>query len=283
MITVALKRQLRAIRRSGKDARLQRWLPDIDAFLVSYPKSGRTWLRYLLSVYLARLAKLEFEPDLRSTFQLLPNFDLDKQRGLPAYKEAKISGLPLIAVSHRDYDPKLFGSLPVVMLLRDPRDVLVSSYFHQTRHKHRFEGTIGEFIEDEQFGAQSIAEYHSLWASGLEGRQSLVLSYENMSDDTEGVVEDLLQFLSIPINQPVLREAVEKARFDRMQKKEQKTGIPGHDYDRSDADASRVRRGKVAGYLDYLSHAEDERIQQIFSDSLSDGARMLYRSTGFIV
>ncbi len=282
MIAVTLKRQLRAIRRSAHDARLERWLPRIDAFLVSYPKSGRTWLRYLLSVYLARLANLAFEPDLRSTFRILPNFDLDKQRGLPAYKEAKISGAPLIAVSHRDYDPKLFGSLPVVMLLRDPRDVLVSSYFHQTRHKHRFEGSIGEFLENEEYGAQSIAEYHNLWASGLEGRQSLVLSYENMSDDTESVVEVMLEFLSIPINRPILREAVEKARFDRMQKKEQNTGIPGHEYDRSDADASRVRRGKVAGYLDYLSHADDERIQQIFSDRLSHSARALYRPTGFL-
>jgi len=278
----ALKERVRKFRRSSHDARLQRWTPEVDAFLVSYPKSGRTWLRYLVSVYLSRHADLAFEPDLRSTFRVLPNFDLDAVRGLPAYFEAEAQDLPLIAVSHRDFDPDLFGSAPVIMLLRDPRDVLVSSYFHQTRHKHRFEGTLSDFLECDQFGAASIAEYHNHWAAGLLERQSLVLSYEAMSEDTGTAVRDVLSFLGIATDEPMLREAIEKARFDRMQKKERETGLPGHRYDRQDIDASRVRRGKVAGYTDYLSPAEDERIRQIFSDRLSDEARASYRATNFL-
>lgn len=280
MIT-ALRDIVRDYRRSSHDARLQRRTQDIDAFLISFPKSGRTWLRYLLSLYLARHAGLDFEPDLHSNFWVMPNFDLDKHRGLPSHLQASAEGLPLIAVSHREFDASLFARVPVVMLVRDPRDVLVSSYFHQTRHKHRFDGSIAEFLASEAFGAASIAEYHNKWAKGLECRPSLVLSYEQMSRATVETVGTILTFLDLPVDATWLNEAVEKARFDKMQKKERKTGIPGHQYDKNDADASRVRRGKVAGYTDYLSPKDDARIREIFSDRLSKQAWLLYRSTGF--
>ncbi|WP_379923345.1 sulfotransferase domain-containing protein [Erythrobacter sp. R86502] len=280
MIT-ALKDIVRDYRQSNHDARLQRRTQDIDAFLVSFPKSGRTWLRYLMSLYLARHAGLDFEPDLHSTFRVMPNFDLDKQRGLGSLVQTVAPDLPLIAVSHRTYDANLFARVPVVMLVRDPRDVLVSSYFHQTRHKHRFEGTMADFLESEAFGAASIAEYHNNWAKGLECRPSLVLSYEEMSGATTDTVGTILHFLNLPVNATWLDEAVEKARFDNMQKKERTTGIPGHEYDKNDADASRVRRGKVAGYTDYLSADDDARIRQIFSNRLNKEAWSLYRSTGF--
>ena len=280
MIT-ALRDIVRDYRRSSHDARLQRRTPDIDAFLISYPKSGRTWLRYLLSVYLARHASLDFDPDLYSTFRVMPNFDLDKQRGLPSRLQTRAGNLPLIAVSHRGFETDLFARVPVVMLVRDPRDVLVSSYFHQTRHKHRFDGSIAEFLEYEAFGAASIAEYHNEWAKGLECRSSLVLSYEEMTKATVETVEAILAFLGIPVDATWLNEAVEKARFDKMQKKERETGIPGHEYNKKDADDSRVRRGKVAGYTDYLSPEDDARIRQIFSDRLSDEAWSLFQSTGF--
>ena len=281
MIT-ALKERVREIRRSNHDAKLQKRLGDVDAFLVSYPKSGRTWLRYLLSLYMARVYKLGFEPDLRSTFHILPNYDLDQERGLPSTEQYRDDDMPLVAVSHRNYDADLFGRTPVIMLLRDPRDVLVSSYFHQTRHKHRFEGDIAEFLECDEYGAASIAEYHNDWAAGLAGRPSLIISYEDMSDDAHTVVRRVLEFLSIPVDEALLDEAVRKAQFDKMRKKEKQTGIPGHQYDREDADASRVRRGKVAGYTDYLGPQEDERVQAIFSQHLTDAAKVLYRRTGFI-
>lgn len=279
----ALKSRVREIRRSNHDARLQRSLGKVDAFLVSYPKSGRTWLRYLMSLYMARVYDLGFEPDLRSTFRVLPNFDMDKERGLPSSEALGPTKMPLVAVSHRDFDRDLFSAKRTIMLVRDPRDVLVSSYFHQTRHKHRFEGDIAEFLEDETYGAAAVASYHNGWATGLAGGQALTISYEELSEDTHGVVRNILNFLGIAVDEQVLDDAVRKAQFDKMRKKEQQTGIPGHEYNREDADASRVRRGKVAGYTDYLGPAEDARVQELFAAHLKPEAKALYSPTGFMV
>src|SRR3546814_10093390 len=80
MNMMSLKGVARAMRRRLRDEPpLRLAAARADAFLVSYPKSGRTWLRYLLSCYFAESAKLGFEPDLTSTFRILPNFDRDRK------------------------------------------------------------------------------------------------------------------------------------------------------------------------------------------------------------
>jgi hypothetical protein len=276
-----LKTAYRRVRQVRNQILLQRAAPSIDAFLVSFPKSGRTWLRFLLSCYFARASELGFEPDLHSTFRVLPNFDRDAARGLPVFvgRDREVD-LPLIAVSHRQFDAQLFGGRPTIILVRDPRDVCVSAYFHETKHKHRFVGSIAEFIEDDTYGVPAIVRYHNGWALGMVGSRSLVISYEDMSNSTEATVTRILEFLGLQVDVATLADAVERARFSKMQKTEEKTGIPGHDYDRSDKDSLRVRKGKVGGYSDTLSETEAERIITICRDTMVAEAKALMRQSG---
>lgn len=279
MLIDAIKKPVRRLRRLRNDKALEAFVPGIDAFLISYPKSGRTWLRYLLSCYFAHAGKVDFEPDLRSTFRVLPNFDQDEERGLPAFV-GKREGLPLIAVSHRPFDPRFFGGRPLIFKVRDPRDVCVSAYFHETRHKQRFDGDISAFIEDEQRGIPAIIAYHNGWAAQVAKGPSVVVSYEEMSEDTASAVTRILEFLGLDVDQAALASAIEKARFDQMKKNEKKTGIPGHEYDRSDDESLRVRKGKVGGYEEYLSDADVERVLQLCREGLSPEGRRLMAHTG---
>lgn len=276
-----VKNVYRRVRRIRNLMLLERAAPSVDAFLVSYPKSGRTWLRYLLSSYFAQVANLGFEPDLHSTFRVLPNFDRDAERGLPVFVgRTKDIPLPLIAVSHRQFTGQLFSGRPVIILVRDPRDLCVSAYFHETKHKHRFEGSIAEFIEDETYGVPAIVRYHNGWAAGMADGRSLVISYEDMSSNTDATVRSILEFLGQPVDEVALAKAIEQARFSKMQKTEKKTGIPGHDYDRSDEDSLRVRKGKVGGFSDTLSDSEAERIIQICRETMVAEAKSLMQRSG---
>ncbi|RVP93301.1 sulfotransferase domain-containing protein, partial [Sinorhizobium meliloti] len=47
----------RAWRRVEKRVQLTTYAAQADSFLISYPKSGRTWFRYVLSHYLATIAR----------------------------------------------------------------------------------------------------------------------------------------------------------------------------------------------------------------------------------
>jgi hypothetical protein len=89
--------------------------------VVSFPKSGRTWLH----VMLARLAHGAHAP-----------FVLDVPGVLFTHDDADKPSLPLRTDFGRYADRK------VVLLVRDPRDVLVSYFAHRTRRDRTYDGTL---------------------------------------------------------------------------------------------------------------------------------------------
>lgn len=276
MLPEPLRKLLRTIRAPIVAAVLKRAAADADALLVSFPKCGRTWLRFALSNYYADTRQLPLEPDLQTTFQILPNFDRDPARGIPAFRFAdRRPGLPLILVSHRSFDRSLMQDRPIIFLVRDPRDVVVSAYFHATRHKHRFTGTIGDFIEDDAQGLGSYLAYLNGWADGLRFGRSHVTSYERMSADPAAELGRILAFLGEDAKEAAVARAVEKSSFIAMRSKERQTGIPGHRYDLKDDESLRMRRGKPGGFVDYLSQAEVARVMERCRSELTPAARAL--------
>lgn len=259
--------------------------PDrIDAILASYPKSGRTWFRFILSSYLALAFGLEPMPDLHTMFAVLPNFDRDPQRGLPAFALAdRQPSPPLVAVTHRPYSRLWFRHYPVIFVLRDPRDVMVSAYFHATRQKHRFTAGIDEFLRDEAQGTTALTGYLNGWAAALQRRRHVVISYEKLSRDPQAEAGRAIDFLGLAIQPRLLAEAVQAASFGNMQKLELAKGLPGHDYDRNDRESLRMRRGTVGGFADYLSPAQVALIDRACARDLTPAARTIMRETGLQV
>ncbi|MDX0542100.1 sulfotransferase domain-containing protein [Sinorhizobium medicae] len=274
----------RVWRRVEKRVRLTTYAAKSDCFLISYPKSGRTWFRYVLSHYLGAVSGVPEGIDLHNMFSIVPNFDLDPVRGMPGYRfrETKKT-IPTILVSHLDYRASLFLRRPVIMMVRDPRDVIVSAYFHATRHKHRFAGSITEFIKDQDQGMPAMIDYLNRWAAGLSSRPHFVLSYEDLSADTEARTEAVLGFLGCPIDRTALRSAVAAGRFEAMQDRERVEGIPAHDYDRSDVESLRMRRGKAGGFRDYLDEAQVAEVERLCAVDLTAAAKRLVGHTGLNV
>ncbi len=120
----------------------------VDKPLASYPKSGRTWFRFILSSYLSNALALDASPDLHSLVTEMPSFDMDPVRGLPAFASARHQPkVPLIPVTHRPYSKRLFRDHPVIFLVREPKDIMVSPYFNATRQRHRFSWDVDSFLK----------------------------------------------------------------------------------------------------------------------------------------
>lgn len=276
----------RAFRKIEQRIRLAREAATADAFLASYPKSGRTWFRFILSHYFAEVSPRscgqdDAAIDLFRMFEIVPNFDLDPVRGIPAFRRrAHGQRLPLILVTHHGYKRSLFLRRPVVFMVRDPRDVMVSAFFHATRHKHRFAGTIDDFIADRAQGLPAIIDYLNGWAEGLPVRQSFVLSYEELLRDAMDASARVIEFLGYVPVEAALSKAVSAARFESMRELELQGGLPAHEYDRNDAESLRMRRGKAGGFVDYLSNAQITWIQERCRKDLLPSARKLVAQTG---
>ena len=112
---------------------------------ISYPKSGRTWIRYALST-IGIADQISFHHDgFEYNDASCPTLDFDIEK-----RRQRLSN----------------SDLKTIYLSRTPQDVMVSLYFQITgRFKDIFayQGTISEFIHDDYFGAQNLARFREIW------------------------------------------------------------------------------------------------------------------------
>lgn len=199
---------------------------------ISYPKSGRTWVRYILvqlgleSEILFHHSKFEFNDGT------MPPHDFNIERLQSEY-----------TINDK-----------VVYLERDPRDVMVSLFFQVTgRFKDFFhyQGSISDFIRDDYFGAENLNKFRIMWNKFVEENNYLKITYEECHKDMEKVITNILNYYEIEIEQTKLIKAIKNAEFDNMKYIEL-----GNKFNRPWLQPRqgnlKVRRGKINGYKDSL-------------------------------
>jgi hypothetical protein len=250
----------------------------------SIPKSGRTWLRVLIQAY--RTGGLPERFRWKGGGQSLPppavyfTHERWTHRTTRSLKELLVR-LPLVPAD-------LLRHKPVMLLARDPRDVIVSLYFAETRRQPRltagwrrqqwplfrvldaafrrlsgrgfFAGTMSDFIRSPRFGIRAIVDTMNEWLRQLSAfPQFRLLRYEDLRADTAGQLREALRFMGVaPLDEEALARAVAFASFENMRRLEASGRFPEslRAADPADPDSFKVRRGKIGGYQDYLSSAD---------------------------
>lgn len=151
-----------------------------------------------------------------------------------------------------------YADSTVVLIVRDPRDVIVSCYFQATKRRHVFEGPLESFIRDERYGIRKCAAFHRIWSENQHVPQRFQLvRYEEMRRDPAGALRSVLATLDIPeLSSAAIQHAVSFGEFDNMHQLES-TGYfddnilkPGN---AADPESFKVRRGEIGGYRNYVS------------------------------
>jgi hypothetical protein len=253
-------------------------------YFCSFPKTGRTWLRFLLCRYIDDLFKLGIDPDLASMFAIIPNLSLHQRRGVMVFRLRGDDRVPMVLASHAPFDNARFAvGTDLLLMIRGVHDVVVSSYFHSTRQRReaeRFNGSLADFIEDPYKGVARLARYYNGWAEQLPNSRVCVTTYERLQSQPDDEVAAVLEFLGLPVDLDALARARVQASFDSMQSLERTGGIEGQEYDRSDPESLRMRKGQVGGYRVYLDDAEIARINSLCRDQLSPRALHLFADNG---
>lgn len=237
-----------------------------DVFLISFPKCGRTWLRMMIGKSFAELYGIE-DANLLNLRELARNHE-----AVPTIRVLHEND-PHYCRPHEISDDKhKFRKKKVIFLVRDPRDVLVSLYFHQSkREKNRegFSGTIEEFVYQDVGSIDTIVRYYNVWLAQRENSdQFLLIRYEDMKQASARELKRVFAFIGMPeIADETIRTAVEFSAFDKMKAIERqdamKTSIlrPG---DENDEESFKTRKGQVGGYKEYLS----EQVIQYLNEKL---------------
>jgi hypothetical protein len=251
----------------------RRWrrLSNADVLLVSIPKSGRTWLRFMLRHYLCDTAGIPFSIDGSETEpsavpRLACSHDLWEHTTAPRLAD-RLTGKYMIPFGAR-------RSKKVILAIRDLRDVMVSMHLHLTRRGFRsgarFSGSVSDVARDPRFGAVRTVEILNHWLDEWrEPGHMHVFSYEACLKDPHSSMRDVLRFLGIgDIDEERLEEAIDFSSFDSMREMERDNRFdrqllrPG---DPNDPESFKVRRGGIGGYVDYLSDDDAEFIQEAAS------------------
>jgi hypothetical protein len=223
-----------------------------DVFLLSYPKTGRTWLRVMMGQMLAlhhghpELARVELGARM-PRFEGVPRI-LAKHDGMPQKKIA----------AEINPDRGEFAGCRVILLVRDLRDAVVSNYFQVTRREHRFEGDISTYLHWPRGSFEGMLRYYNVWADQRRvPRDFLLVRYEDLHADTAREMRRVAAFLGLAsVTDETIRGSVEHGSFGSMKKREATRpadGTPLAAGREGDPESFKTRRGKIGGYVDYLS------------------------------
>lgn len=229
-------------------------------YVVSYPNSGRTWLRVMLSRYKQLLVGFEdFHVKLHAHYSESPSSPQyifyharsaePISRGLWSRLRGDRPSYPL------DLSP--CDESRVVFLVRDPRDVLVSNYHEVAGRQKRFTGSLSSFVRDPLFGIERLTHFcnriHEYYG---ERRDScMFVAYEDLSVDPERVLRAILEFSDAAIVEDHLRDSIRFASFENMKALERENKLVRQldGRARTESSVQKVRKGRIGGYRDELS------------------------------
>jgi len=270
---------------AARRKKMERWLRGREEFkkleradwvVVSWGKSGRTWLRVMLSRAYTLKAGLPAS-------QLLEFDNLKKQ-------DAR---LPAVFFTHNNYLPDYTGNEDsrshfkgkrVVLLVRDPRDVAVSQFFQwrfrMRPHKkfindyppHGADIDTWNFVLDKRAGAPRIIDCFNGWVDAIgELQHILVVRYEDLRADPAAELQRILDFTGTGVSPEQVREAVDFAAYDNMKKMEAEGFFKGSGArvkagDNTNPQSYKVRKAKVGGYRDYFTDEQCAQLEHMVSE-----------------
>lgn len=245
-------------------------------YLCSYPKCGRTWLRFIMANYFNLKYGLGMDVNLHSYFSLMPNDDTDPLKGIEAYRFSADMRFPLILSCHEEYTREKLANdknSRIIFLFRNIPDVIVSSFFQATRELKSFDGELKAFIRDPQCGLDRYCRYLNSWSPIVQTGQAMPLTYEMLHQDADKTVANVLSFFNIPVNAVILQKAVILSSFETLQAMERQIGIPHYKAPQDDPEAGRMRKGKVEGYTDYLDKEDMDYVHRTCESLLTDASK----------
>lgn len=211
---------------------------------ISYPKSGRSWIRYAL-LQTGTAECIHFHHDgFEFNDGSLPPHNFDAKIRLKNYEEID----------------------RLVYLERDPRDIICSLY-HQITGRFKdffnYQESISQFIRDPYFGAENLQKFRQMWEEIRVTRDIYVVSYEEMSNDPMETLSKLTEYYEFQIDKSKLFEASQKAGFENMKNVELE-GSFSEPWLRPRNGATKVRRGVVGSHLLELESKDIDYLNSVF-------------------
>ncbi|WP_419950127.1 sulfotransferase domain-containing protein [Candidatus Palauibacter sp.] len=261
------------LRNRLREPRFLRALRPTDVFLVGHPKSGNTWLAYMLAVLLSD--DREGEVNLYNVGDHVP-FVHGRDHEIAAWEH-----LPDPRVFRNEYPSHESRYPGTLYLLRDPRAVLVSFWHMYATMFGDRDVTLPAFVDGYLTGAAPFDVWHrhlARWdrqVSGAlrraeQGDRIHIARYEDFVEDREAALRRVARFIGcmpagdVPAGtSAALARAVARGSFEAMRDLEGRHGSEAY-AGRARGEGRFVRRGRTDGWKVEMDPATAARIEAAF-------------------
>ncbi|WP_037499752.1 sulfotransferase domain-containing protein [Sphingomonas jaspsi] len=260
--------RLRGAKRDWSD---RRKLKAAEVVIVSFPKSGRTYVRTML----ARLFKAEHGIDDRHVLKF------SELRGTPPAVPKLLfthDGDAMRTAAEIKVDAALYAGKKVALLVRHPADTVISRYHHlrdrseDPARQLLARQPLEEFVWTEQGGVPAIVEYMNQWGAICRQRGDIhLVRYEDVLADPERQIQALARFVGLEASDATVADAVSFGKIDNLKQREREGYFDSSRFGAGRSggeDSFKVRSGKAGGYRAKLSADNVERIDRYVADHL---------------
>ncbi|KAI9563465.1 hypothetical protein GHT06_010928 [Daphnia sinensis] len=246
-----------------------------DVWLLTFPKCGTTWTSELLW-----LLKNDCDTDTAAKIPLHARAPFLEMGYLSAMEGPmkkmvitvdKVDKLPSPRVIRPHLPmyllpPDLLETSKVVYVARNPKDVIVSYYFHHKLIKsHGYTGTLEElaeyFMNDEVLYSPFFPHVLDAWSKRNHPNMHFMF-YEDMKRDLRGEIEKVAKFLGKSLTDEQLDKLREHLRFDNFQKNESVNNKAAKKFGAMNEDGRFIRNGKTGDWKNHFSPELNQRIDE---------------------
>ncbi len=272
-------------------------------WIASYPKSGNTWVRSLLSSYYFS-EDGSFDFNLLKNIKQFPSKDFYNNKVLSVEDAAK----NWLVIQRKIKDQKkacflkthnVYGAykgnhfttpdltLGALIIVRDPRNVISSLMNHYSSNENDALEMIKSVYRNlkDKNDVDNYASYSfiSSWANNYKSwknsgiKNKIIIKYEDLEKDTVNTFKKIIQFTDKLLNnknnlfdKSKLIKSVESTNFDIMKKMEKEVGFEEASYAGDGTRKTFFNLGKNNNYTKLLNTKTIKEIEKSFYEEMKD-------------
>lgn len=189
-----------------------------DIYIVEFPKSGITWLCFLISNSI--LSNNKKDESMKATFyniqQLVPDIHMSKDLSINKLWEMNT---PRFIKSHHEYKSDYKN---IIYLVRNPLSVMISYHKYLTG-LDVVDMSFFDFVKSKKYGISTWVNHINSWIKNTNNTQRMhIVTYESLLEKPEATLKNLFENLGISISNDSIIKSVELSSFSNMKKSEKK-------------------------------------------------------------
>ena len=244
--------------------------------ITSYPKSGNTWMRYIIYELFFNPKNHENDNSLNIK-KFIPDLHKIQLKNNQLILDEDLKNKKIFIKSHFTFDQmKNYPMDKIILIVRNPLDVFVSLYNYyglDYKNKDRY---VDEFAQNHTLPGLNKFDYPS-WSEHLikwlDSKLDICLiKYNSLIDDFDNEILKLLGFLNLNLDQKKLKLLKMNTSFSKLksiEKKEKETKSEGFFKDEPVAkfkDRYFMNIGKKDSYKNFLNDAQTSKLKDSFGE-----------------